>query len=300
MTPKLQSSTRPRLACELLADRVFAARVAEKRDLVEAHTARALPSGTLAPSLTASNVLDSSSLTRTIEDALGAVSGRSRDVCAILPDAAVRMVLLDFDTLPENREEALGVIRFRLRKSLPFDPDKAAVSYHVQRENGALNVVAAVALSSVINEYETAFQQAGYSPGVVLPSTLAALGVVEGDRPALMIKADSAATTIAVIDRGHVRLLRKLDRAAGTRFDAARLADEVYPSLVFFHDHFGAEIERILIAGDISAEQVAPALAEHTHAKVEPLVSESLVGGSLTGKSAPAAQLAGVAGVLLG
>jgi type IV pilus assembly protein PilM len=300
MTAKLQSSARPRLACELLADRVFAARASDRRDLVEAHTARALPAGTLTPSLTASNVLDSGSLTRAIEDALGAVGGRSRDVCAILPDAAVRVVLLDFDTLPENREDALGVIRFRLRKSLPFDPDRAVVSYHAQRDNGSVNVVAAVALTSVIAEYETAFQQAGYSPGVILPSTLAALGVVEDDRPVLVIKADGAASTIAVIDKAKVRLIRKLDRPTGTRVDAERLADEVYPSLVFFHDNFGAEIERILVAGDISAEQVAPALGIHTRAAVEPLVSERLVGGSLTGKSAPAAQLAGVAGVLLG
>src|SRR5262245_36783489 len=300
MTPKSQSSARPRLACELLADRVFAARAAEGRGLVEAHTARPLSSGTLAPSLTANNVLDSSSLTRAIEDALGAVSGRSRDVSAVLPDAAVRVVLLDFDTLPENREDALGVIRFRLRKSLPFDPDKAAVSYHVQRENSTVNVVAAVALNSVIAEYEAAFQQAGYTPGVILPSSLAALGVVEADRPTLVIKADASATTIAVVDQGKIRLIRKLDRAAGTRPQPERLADEVYPSLVFFHDHFGAEIERILVGGDISAEQVAPALAEHTKAAVESLVSEGLVGGSLTGKSAPAAQLAGVTGALLG
>lgn len=300
MTPKLQSSARPRLACELIADRVLAARTTDRRDLVETHTARPLPGGTLAPSLTASNVLDSASLTRAIEEALGSVSGRSREVCAIIPDAAVRLVLLDFDTLPENREEALGVIRFRLRKSLPFDPDRASVSYHAQQDNGTVNVVTAVALSSVIAEYENAFQQAGYSPGVVLPSTLAALGVVESDRPTLVIKADAAATTITLVDKGMVRLIRKLDRAAGTRVDAERTADEIYPSLVFFHDHFGSEIERILVAGEISAEQLAPVLSAHTQAAVEPLVSERMVGGSLTGKSAPASQMAGVAGVLLG
>jgi type IV pilus assembly protein PilM len=300
MTPKLQSSARPRLACELLADRVLAGRATDRRDLVEAHTARPLPAGTLAPSLTANNVLDSNSLTRAIEEALGSISGRSRDVCAVLPDAAVRMVLLDFDSLPENREEALGVIRFRLRKSLPFDPDRAAVSFHAQRDNGTVNVVAAIGLSSVIDEYEAAFQQAGYSPGVVLPSTLASLGVVESDRPALMIKADATATTITLVDHGVVRLIRRLDRGGGARLEAERLADEVYPSLVFFHDHFGAEIEHILVAGEVSADQLAPALAAHTKALVEPLVSERLVGGSLTGKSAPASQMAGVAGVLLG
>lgn len=152
MTTRLKTSPRPRLACELLADRVFAGRASDKRDLVEAHTAQALPTGALAPSLTASNVLNNGLLVRAIEDALGAVSGRSREVCAVLPDAAVRVVLLDFDTLPENRDEALGVVRFRLRKALPFDPDRATVSFHAQRENGAVNVVAAVALTSVIAE----------------------------------------------------------------------------------------------------------------------------------------------------
>lgn len=296
----MQSSVRPRLACELLPDRVFAGRAADRRDLVEAHTARSLPAGTLAPGLTTTNVLDGGSLSRAIEDALGAVSGRSRDVCAILPDSAVRIVLLDFDTLPDSREDALGVIRFRLRKSLPFDPERAVVSYHAQRDNGAVNVVAAVALASVVAEYETAFQQAGYSPGLMMPSTVAAMGVVEGDRPTLVVKADSGATTVAIVDQQKLRLIRTLEGAARSSGETARLANEIYPSLVFFQDTFGSEIERILVGGEVSAEQIAPALAAHTGARVEPLVSERLVGGSLTGTSAPAAQLAGVAGALLG
>lgn len=296
----MQSSVRPRLACELLPDRVFAGRAAERRDLVEAHTARSLPAGTIAPGLTTNNVLDGGSLRRAIEDALGAVSGRSRDVCAILPDSAVRIVLLDFDTLPDNREDALGVIRFRLRKSLPFDPERAVVSYHAQRDNGGVNVVAAVALASVVSEYEDAFQQAGYSPGFIMPSTLASLGVVEGDQPTLVIKADSGAITVAIVHQQKLRLIRTLEGTARSGGDAARLANEIYPSLVFFQDTFGSEIERILVGGQVSAEQIAPALAPHSGARVEPLVSERLVGGSLTGTSAPAAQLAGVAGALLG
>ena len=300
MSPKLQTISRPRLACELLPDRIVAARAAERRDLVEAHTARSLPAGTLAPGLTATNVLDRSPLARALEEALGAVSGRSHDVCAVLPDAAVRIVLLDFDTLPDNREDALGVIRFRLRKSLPFDPERAAIAYHAQRENGGVNVIAAVALASVVAEYEAAFQQAGYAPGVVLPSTLAALGIVEGDQPTLIIKADASSTTLAIVDRQKLRLVRNLERQTTATVDTDRLADEIFPSLVFFQDHFGSEIERILVGGEISAEQTAPAIAAHSQARVEPLVSESLVGGSLTGLSAPAASLAGVVGVLLG
>ena len=48
----------------------------------------------------------------------------------------MRVVLLDFDTLPSNPAEAEGVVRFRLKKSLPFDVDKAKVSYHAQTALG--------------------------------------------------------------------------------------------------------------------------------------------------------------------
>ena len=61
------------------------------------------------------------------------VAGRSRDVIAVVPDAAVRVVLLDFELFRRIREEAEGVVRFRLKKSLPFDVDKAKVSYHAQK-----------------------------------------------------------------------------------------------------------------------------------------------------------------------
>ena len=121
---------------------------------------------------------DQGEVADTIRETLNSLGSHSRDVIALLPDAAVRVVLLDFETLPSNRQEAEGVVRFRLKKSLPFDVEKAKVSYHAQPANDAVRVVAAVALTTVIEEYESAFLQAGYSPGVVLPSMLAALGMI--------------------------------------------------------------------------------------------------------------------------
>ena len=117
-----------------------------------------------------------------LRDTLARLGGRSRDVIAVLPDAAVRVVLLDFDALPTNRDEAESVVRFRLKKSLPFDVDKAKVSYHAQTSRPGMRVIAAVALSSVIEDYEAAFREAGYSPGVVMPSMLAALGAARCNR----------------------------------------------------------------------------------------------------------------------
>ncbi len=172
-----------------------------------------------------------------LREALGNIGARSRDIVAVLPDAAVRVVLLDFETLPDKHDEAESVIRFRLRKSLPFDVDKAKVSYQAQTANGATRVVAAVALNSIVEDYESAFRDAGFAPGVVMPSMLAALGGASADRATLVVKVDARTTSIAILDQGHLLLFRTLENARGVTISGEQLAEDVYPSVVFFQRH---------------------------------------------------------------
>src|SRR5689334_20909031 len=200
MSTQSKSSPRPRLACEISADRVLAGRIAEGGRMVEMCAVRELAPGSIVPDLTESNVRQPDVVRDAIREALNGLSPRTRDVIGVLPDAAVRVALLDFDTLPSKREEAEGVVRFRLKKSLPFDVDKAKVSYHVQPSNTGVRVIAAVALLNVIEDYEAAFRQAGYEPGVVMPSMLAALGAANAPQPSLVIKVDARTTSIAILD----------------------------------------------------------------------------------------------------
>lgn len=294
------ATTRPRLACEILADRVVAGRATEKHDYIELYTARPLPGGAVVPSLASANLADAAVLRQAVIDALGAVSGHSRDLIAVVPDAAARVFLLDFDTLPERPAEASAVVRFRLRKSLPFDVERAQVSFQARRSNGVVQVVAAVASLAVIEEYEALFRDAGYSPGVVVPSMLAALGPLEAGRPALVAKVDSGSITVAIVEQGELRLLRTLENPHGTAIDGRQLADEIHPSLVFFQDTYGAPIERILLAGTPLLDQVARTLEEQGGIKVEPLVTSRYLGTSLSGELEPKSALAGVVGALVG
>src|SRR5580765_7527148 len=136
------NTAKPRLACEISADRVLAGRVVDNGDGLEACAARELAPGSVVPDLVENNLRQRSVVRDGIESALGGVAGRSKDVIAIVPDAAVRVMLVEFDTLPSDREEALGVVRFRLKKSLPFDVEKAKVSYHAQKVSNEMKVVA--------------------------------------------------------------------------------------------------------------------------------------------------------------
>ena len=297
MSPK-STTPKPRLACEIASDRVLAGRLTDSGEGLEASASHELAPGSVIPDLVENNLRRRDAVRAGIEATLGDMAGRSRDVITILPDAAVRVMLVDFDTLPSDREEALGVVRFRLKKSLPFDVDKAKVSYHAQKVNNEMRVVAAVAMASVVEDYETAFVEAGFNPGIVLPSTLAALGAADAKRPTLVIKVDAHTTSIAILNEDQLQLFRTLENVRGAAITGEQLAEEVYPSVVFFQDTYHLNIEKIYIAGLAEVIGAAPALKAQTGADVEELVSSTQLGAS-SGSSVPRWRMAGVVGALI-
>jgi type IV pilus assembly protein PilM len=290
-------SARPKLACEIAADRVIAARASDNGHVLELCTTNELSPGCVVPDLAESNLRERASVVKALRQALETLGGRSRDVVAVLPDAAVRVVLLDFESLPDKRDEAEGVVRFRLRKSLPFDVDRAKVSYQAETVGGAVRVVAAVALNNVVEDYESAFREAGFSPGVVLPSMLAALGAAPADKPTLVVKVDAHTTSISILDHGQLLLFRTLENTRGVTISGDQIAEDIYPSVVFFQDTYSTNIGQIFVAGLSDVAGAAPALQAQTGAEVHDLVRASQLG--LGGGSIPKWRMAGVVGALL-
>lgn len=292
----MAASDKPGIACEITPERVIAARASASGDGLDTFSARTLSEGTLHPGLSGTNVTNAGALRDAISDALASVGSHSHEVIAVLPDAAVRVALLDFEELPDKRQEADSVVRFRLKKSLPFDVEQAALSYDVRRANGTVKVVAAVAPAAVLAEYESAFRDAGYNPGVVLPSMLAALGPIRAAEPTLVIKVDASTTSVAIAKDEDLLLYRTLENARGADLTAEALAEDIYPSLVFFQDNYRLKVERILLGGLLSAREMGPALEQHTGARVSELVPPSQVGQS---GGLPSSLLAAVLGALV-
>ncbi|HEX3818763.1 MAG TPA: hypothetical protein VHW45_00430 [Candidatus Sulfotelmatobacter sp.] len=292
------SAPKPKLACEIAADRVLAGRVVDNGSGLEACAARELAPGSVVPDLVENNLRQRESVRQGIEETLGSVAGRSHDVIAVVPDAAVRVMLVEFDTLPSDHEEALGVVRFRLKKSLPFDVEKAKISYHAQKLKDEVRVVAAVAMGSVIEDYEAAFRDAGFNPGVVLPSTLAAIGAASATRPTMVIKVDAHTTSIAILNEEQLQLFRTLENSRGVTITGEQLAEEVFPSVVFFQDTYHLDIQQIYVAGLPESGGAAPALKAQTGADVQELVSSAQL-GTTSGGSVPRWRMAGVVGALI-
>ena len=218
---------------------------------------------------------------------------------AVVPDAAVRVVLLEFDTLPSDSEEAAGVVRFRMKKSLPFDVDKARVSYHAQKIEGRRSSGGCRGFGQ---------RGRGLRGGVSQMRDSAREWCClrcwlrwarrRRQRPTLVVKVDARTTSIAILNADQLQLFRTLENTRGVTITGEQLAEEVYPSVVFFQDTYHLNIEKIFVAGLSDTSGAAPALRAQTGAEVQELVSPSQLGTS-SGGSVPRWRMAGVVGALI-
>jgi len=233
--------TRPRLACEVRAEGVVAARAEDASAVLSAVSRVPLAAGVVVTHLrgvdadgavaetaatanealrgVGGNAAGRATLVAAVRSALEAVCQKTREVTLVVPDAAVRVLLLDFDEMPAKAAEALPVVRFRLKKLLPFDADGAAVSYQVMTTSkGMVQVIAVAMPHEVLADYENLVREAGFEPGAVLPSTLAALaGLNDGEIPMLVVNAGTDSVTTAIVKGDLVLLHRTVDLTLNSR-----------------------------------------------------------------------------------
>jgi type IV pilus assembly protein PilM len=210
------SGTRPRVACEIMPQGVVAARSADAASPLAAVARVVLAEGAVAPSLKPGNIVDRVAVAAAIRSALEQIgeraNARDANLTLVIPDSAVRVLLLDFEALPSRATEALPLVRFRLKKLLPFDADEAMVTYQTMSTSKSVVRVLAVAMPrDVLSEYETVAREAGFEPGSVLPSTLACLAAVDDAEPALLVNANAIGVTAAIVRGGVLLLHRSVD-----------------------------------------------------------------------------------------
>ena len=173
----------------------------------------------------------------------------------VIPDYAVRMAVLDFEEFPTGEEERLALLRFRLRKTVPFHIEGAQLAYSIQIEDARQIEVLAVAIARpILEEYESIFTELGYRVGVVTPSSLATLRLCTGPEKGLTLLAKASASTLSVllIEQNRIRLIRSLD-FEGADEDLKRDGRTVLPllqqTLAYAEDQIGQSVGRVLLCG---------------------------------------------------
>jgi type IV pilus assembly protein PilM len=266
------SSLRPRLACEITPEGVLAAQQTGTDQAVFAFAP--LAAGVVRPGLAEKNFSDETAVVAALRKALDEVAQREKQLTLVVPDAAVRVLILDFDSLPSKAQEALPIVRFRLRKLAPFDVDDAAVSYQVIRqEKDLVRVLATVMPAAVRAEYEDSVRAAGYEPGVLLPSTLASLAVLPAGDAALVINRNDISLTTAITNGDELLLHRTLELPAGEASRREDLAQEVSVAAAYFEDTLQSAPRVLYYVGAGGADEFARVLGAEAGGAVRDLVA---------------------------
>ena len=206
-----QHGGRPPAAIEITPEGVLAAALPGKNEPA-AFAFEPLRPGALMPGIGEPNLREPDAVTAAIRSALASVAPRTRAVTVVVPDTAVRVFVLDFDSLPARASEAVPVLRFRMRKMVPFDVEHAGLSYQILSESKTESrVLAAILPNAILEEYEGAVRVAGYDPGAVMPSTLAALAALDSSEPVLAACLSHVAITTSITQGNDLLLYRTLD-----------------------------------------------------------------------------------------
>lgn len=235
-------------------------------------------------------------------------NGRKPSAGLVVPDYALRMAILDFDAWPDSEEQRLALVRFRLRKSLPFAIEEAQVSFAPQsRDAGKVEVLTVAIDRRILSEYEELFTASGFRVGLVVPSGVACLPLCPPATPAssgrpgvtLLLKLSGAILTAMLLDGDKIRLIRCVDFSepfSEERPTPARtfsVIDDTMPvmqqTIAYAEDELGRNVDRLLLTGfGQSANTIGELAGEEFRVKWEFLRS----------RFAPAHDYAGLLGLL--
>ena len=205
------------------------------------------PSPTLEVTPLKDNILDADLLGETIEGIALAAPAKRRTAVLILPDYCGRVMVLDFDTFPSKPEEREALVKFRMKKSVPYDIDTAAISFAVQHQDGKRHeIVAAVVALEIVARYETVFHSRGFHTGLITTSSIAALELIRTPGVAVAARLNGRTLSVSVVEDGRIKLVRCVELPDLTREE---MEGVLIPTLAYIEDELKARPETLLVCG---------------------------------------------------
>ena len=299
----MDATPHPPLAFEISQDRVAGARFTRSGS-VHGYSVEELPKGAIVPSAIEANVVNTAAVSAAVASICKALGAGNEDAALLLPDPVIRVFVQHFDEFPRGAQEAIPMLRWKLKKSVPFEVDETLLSFMRQapREEG-VDVVTAIARLRIVKEYEAVLESASLRPGVVLSSSLAAISLLDDQKPALLARVSGTSLTTAIVRDGVLAGYRCTELPAHVEnLTAQMLLEEVYPVAAYYQDTWREGIESVLVAGLGSRLQdfVSP-MEEEFKCPVRSLLNAAVSDGNLKADARPLADrdLEGLIGWML-
>jgi type IV pilus assembly protein PilM len=249
---------------------------------------------TLQPSLREQNILDPEAFVAVLKSAYNKLQCKTNRVAVSLPDAVSRIMLLDLEGRFKSRSEAMDLIRWKLKKSIPLDTSDTHLDYQqlAVRENGDLALLVAIVSRQVISQYEELIIDAGLSPARIDCNTFSLCRLFDRrlslQDNCILLSFYGSTLSIVAFAQGIPEFVRSKD-LTGTLATDSRVYMEINSSLLVYKERFPERlVESIFCVAsqDISEsflEMVAEAIG------IVPVLLETK-GAVIPGNSAPGNQ----------
>jgi type IV pilus assembly protein PilM len=234
---------------------------------------RPLPEGAISVSPLRDNVQLPDVLAREVAALAPPDAHHHHRAALILPDYCARTAVLDFDAFPANHDEQRALISFRIRKTVPFDLESAIVSHYVQpaATGEKIDVVVALVPQEIVIRYETPFRTAGFQPGEVTTSAMAALHMVKPEGITMLAKLAGLTLSVMVLRGSTLKLARCVELPEAT---SAEILSVLCPSVAYIEDELLARPEKLLLCGfGRVGDEEAPLWRGELGVEVEPVRS---------------------------
>ena len=206
------------------------------------HTSGSDP-GSLRVSLREANILDPGAFCTALRNAHNLLLYKGTRLSITLPDAVGRIMMLDVEGRFKSRAEGLDVIRWKLKKNLPFDAADTHLDYQQLgvRENGDMALMVALVSRTVISQYEEQIMAAGFTPVRIDFNSFNLYRAFENrlapqDDLALISFYDNT-LSFMIFSAGALEFQRNKELAGSTGVDS-RVFMEINSSLKVYHDRF--------------------------------------------------------------
>jgi type IV pilus assembly protein PilM len=248
------SSPGPPHAVEIAARRVTVVTIRHEsgKAVVAASATEPLAPGVVTPGLAHPNIRDTEAVVSALSRALERAGIRPKRVGLVIPDAAARVSIVRFDTVPPRARDLDELVRWQVGKGAPFRIEEGQLSYvpGAAVGTGGREFVSVLVRRDVIEEYEGVCARAGMHAGLV---DIASFNVVNAVLAAaqekdgadwLLVHVTPEDTTLAIVRSGDLIFFRNRPAAEGS------LEDLVHQTAMYYEDRLGGRgLSRVIVAG---------------------------------------------------
>lgn len=254
-----------------------------KNGRIRSHFLFPLDKGIIEPSFFKKNIKKEVALREIIKKGIEKLQLSDHRVVLLLPEISQRAFIFSFDALSSACQEREQIIRFRIKKQIPLLPEDARLSFDLIKSKNKDKVVATIARSSVVKEFEDFFGKFRLKVKAVNAPLLSLLNLInkEREQDMMLVNIEEDCFSLVAVLGSEISLYRQkpFDLEYGDKESFGQrvedIAQEIEKTANFIEDKEERKISSLLIRYGMlkSEDKVSTGLTERLSLPVKDIES---------------------------